>query len=459
MFIKLLTIITACFVGGAKSPPTLHKQKQTNTIKETFVQRGNYDWTFYNRFNVVENITNSGGLSYSIDNVNNAVKLYNFSQDFINGDYSPYLEITLPSSVFYGHNLFFNWVIEPLGDTQSTYNDFLRRLDRSIEHEPFTDKYGENVLDGKTYLEFSDYKNMKTTDEFILHLNIIDLTTNPIPTFDKTMIELWTEKGLEEEVNAAIENTKNTNYPLYSMDFDYILSPSDITSDIPLSFRGDDYTHIYKSDLYNAINNRIGSVSNNFTIKIWLPIKNMRDLNIFAKGNNIKLLSSNGSIVYQYTQGNNIFDLTLPQDNRDFNFIELSFYDFDSINSNDIVLSVSNSVDYTSFQNGFDEGKKVGYEEGSKDGYIEGKQNGVEEGSQQGYEKGLEEGESVGYEKGYSDGISSKGFNPFTLLSTAFDSVSKLLSVNVFGGITLATLVSIPLMFLVVLFILKLMKG
>ena len=43
MFIKLLTIITALFVGGAKAPPSIHKQRQPNTIKETYVQRGDYD--------------------------------------------------------------------------------------------------------------------------------------------------------------------------------------------------------------------------------------------------------------------------------------------------------------------------------------------------------------------------------------------------------------------------------
>ena len=46
MFIKLLTIITALFVGGAKAPPSIHKQRQPNTIKETYVQRGNNDWQF-----------------------------------------------------------------------------------------------------------------------------------------------------------------------------------------------------------------------------------------------------------------------------------------------------------------------------------------------------------------------------------------------------------------------------
>ena len=35
MFIKLLTIITALLVGGGvNSPPSIHKQKQPNTIKE-----------------------------------------------------------------------------------------------------------------------------------------------------------------------------------------------------------------------------------------------------------------------------------------------------------------------------------------------------------------------------------------------------------------------------------------
>ena len=174
MFIKLLTIITALLVGGGvNSPPTLHKQKQTNTIKEPTIQRGDYDWSFYNLFDASTDVTNSGGLEYLINPINNTIKLFNFSQSFINGEYSPFLEITLSSSVFYGHTLFFNWVLEPLGSTQSTYNDFVRRLDRSIEHNPFTDVYGENALDGKTYLEFSDYKNIKTTDEFIFHLNII----------------------------------------------------------------------------------------------------------------------------------------------------------------------------------------------------------------------------------------------------------------------------------------------
>lgn len=448
MFLKLLTIIFA-LCGGVKAPPPLHKQKQTNMIKETYVQRGDYDWTFYNRFNAYQDVFQNWNLEYNVLK-SSVINIHNINN---NTSQSPFLTLHINYEV--GNTYFINWNIVSNNESTSLHSPSLIKSGTSIKnYTPFVTSFNEGD-EPYVVLLFDDYNNFLSTDNFTFTINVIDLTHNPIPTFDDSMINLWTEKGVEEEVNSAIEITKRSDYPLYSMDFDYILSSSNVTSDIPLTFRGDDYTHIYKSDLYSAINSRVGSVSNNFTIKIWLPIKNMRDLNITAKGNNIKLFSGSGSIVYQYTQGNNIFDLTLPQDNRDFNFIELSFYDFNSINADEVILSVSNSVDFNSYQNGFDEGKKVGYEEGSKDGYKEGKENGIKQGGEEGFQKGFDEGKKVGFQ----EGSLSKGFNPFTMVSTAFESVSKLLSVNIFGGITIATLVSIPFIFMVVLFILKLIKG
>ncbi len=440
MFIKLLTLITALFVGGGvNSPPTLHKQKQTNTIKETYVQRG---WELYNIFNPYLNISDYGDFTYTI-NEDDSITLTNFTTF---GEIYLTTELNLEN----GHNYFFNWQVLGPNGVVNPFGVILQDYFGNEHTTSFTEIYNASNNNRPLYnLNFVD-SDISPNAILTFYFNVIDLTTNSIPYFD-TMIELWTDKEVEDEVNVGIENTKNTNYPLYSMKFNYIVNVNDITQDIPLTFRGDDYTHIYKSDLYSAINSRVGNVANNFTIKIWLPIKNMRDLSIYVKGNNIKLLTIDNEVVYSYTQGNNIFSLDLPQSNEEFSYIELSFYDFNSIGANDVILSVSNSVDYNSYQNGYDEGKKVGYEEGSKDGYLEGKENGIQQGEEIGFDKG--------YDKGLSDGALNKGFNPFTMVSTAFESVSKLLSVNIFGGITIATLVSIPFIFLVVLFILKLIKG
>ena len=60
MFIKLLTLIFA-LCGGVKTPPPLHKQKQTNTIKEPTIQRGDYDLQFYNIFDAYTSTVGSSG--------------------------------------------------------------------------------------------------------------------------------------------------------------------------------------------------------------------------------------------------------------------------------------------------------------------------------------------------------------------------------------------------------------
>ncbi len=71
---------------------------------------------------------------------------------------------------------------------------------------------------------------------------------------------------------------------------------------------------------------------------------------------------------------------------------------------------------------------------------------------------------NIGYNQGYDVGykVGLKGVDTIggsTWLSSLFSSVTKLFNINLFGGITLATVIFIPLILGILLFILKLVRG
>jgi hypothetical protein len=86
---------------------------------------------------------------------------------------------------------------------------------------------------------------------------------------------------------------------------------------------------------------------------------------------------------------------------------------------------------------------------------------GISDSWQEGYDNGEQVGEDYGYDQGYSngldDGINQSGL--FEIISATFSGLSDFLSVAIFGDITFGTLVLFPLMFGILFFILRVIRG
>jgi hypothetical protein len=115
----------------------------------------------------------------------------------------------------------------------------------------------------------------------------------------------------------------------------------------------------------------------------------------------------------------------------------------------DIVGVVGNFYDTyissSSYSNGYSEGVSVGYS------------NGYSEGASVGYSNGYTEGASVGYDDGLYD--ASSNFGIWDLFSNAFGSVGNILSIQLFPGLSIGLLISVPIAFAFILWLIHVLKG
>lgn len=87
----------------------------------------------------------------------------------------------------------------------------------------------------------------------------------------------------------------------------------------------------------------------------------------------------------------------------------------------------------------------------------EGYQNGYNEGYLSGYDNGYNTGYDDGYAIGHS-GIDDNSATAFSYIGTAFRSVASIMELEILPHITLATCFSIPLVFILIITIFKLVK-
>jgi hypothetical protein len=115
----------------------------------------------------------------------------------------------------------------------------------------------------------------------------------------------------------------------------------------------------------------------------------------------------------------------------------------------DIVGVVGNFYDIysssSSYSNGYSDGASVGYS------------NGYSEGASVGYSNGYTEGASVGYDDGLYD--ASSNFGIWDLFSNAFGSVGNILSIQLFPGLSIGLLISVPIAFAFILWLIHVLKG
>lgn len=133
------------------------------------------------------------------------------------------------------------------------------------------------------------------------------------------------------------------------------------------------------------------------------------------------------------------------------------------------------------YADGYDVGRDEGYEYGFDDGYydgeyegwangynigiIDGNVEGYADGHANGFIAGYDDGHADGYDEGYIDGVeaetnASDGLeNAFDLIYAGAKSVDTILSINIFGSITLGMLLFTPLIIGISLAVVKIIKG
>ena len=168
--------------------------------------------------------------------------------------------------------------------------------------------------------------------------------------------------------------------------------------------------------------------------------------------NKIQIYQSNGQLFYEYDYGYNTtgsFDLSSlslndTQKNQYINKVVLTFTNSSyRPTMQKILLRAENKINSFSYD--------YGYDKGLKEGETIGYNNGLEVGDEQGYNRG--------YNDGRSEGEANTNYNAFTLISNAFSSFGKLLNVEIYNGLTIGVIVCVPIIFSVVLFIIKMIKG
>lgn len=464
MFIKLLTIITALFVGGVKAPPSIHKQRQTNTIKETTLReikkaRDYNEYSGNNSFHLLNSgVQNVGDASLRFDSVSNTFTLsgtipndtwayFNLPISSINIDNTIsgnffYLKLFTYSGAFSGYR---NYGLTFTGPTASKEIYHFRGLQDGFDNniKCITDNTikGEynNVsigFDGGTYDNFT----------FSIYMFCPYNLDKYVPYGD-----IYTGVQVDDYFDDYRETQNKQSYPLYGGKVTYV--DNDETY-ILNNFNPINLNNVTYQDMYNSIDPSIETWNNTCTLTFDFNASiSAGDLILYSfMFNKIQIYQSNGELFYENDYGYNVtgsFDLSSltlndTQKNQFINKVVLTFTSSSyRPTMQKILLRAENKINSQSYKYGYDTGLK----EGEKIGYNIG----VDFGDEQGYDRG--------YKDGRSEGEASKNYNPFTLVSSAFSSFGKLFNVEIYNGLTIGVLVCVPIIFCVVLFIIKMIKG
>jgi hypothetical protein len=109
-----------------------------------------------------------------------------------------------------------------------------------------------------------------------------------------------------------------------------------------------------------------------------------------------------------------------------------------------------------------DLGLSASYTEGNEDGYYEGQEDGFDLGYGEGYEEGNADGYNEGYEIGYGDGFEANvagNEGLFDMMASLFGGVGAVFNIYVLPSITLGMLVFVPIIFALLMFIIKILRG
>lgn len=147
------------------------------------------------------------------------------------------------------------------------------------------------------------------------------------------------------------------------------------------------------------------------------------------------------------------------------NLEDPNFYNICIVNGN--AISTRNYYISLTGLNGYNEETEISYSITiTEKSYLKGFVDGETKGYKEGYDMGLQDGENTGYSKGYEigfkDGTSNAGspmLKPFDLIKQSFLSINQFMNKQIFPGITIWTIISIPLIFSLLILILKVIRG
>lgn len=83
----------------------------------------------------------------------------------------------------------------------------------------------------------------------------------------------------------------------------------------------------------------------------------------------------------------------------------------------------------------------------------------IEETYIMGYEQGYENGKTAGYDEGYQVGSTGMTSNPFNLIRNAFDSIAGILNIQVLPNLTLGVLIFTPIIVVIIIVVVKFLRG
>jgi hypothetical protein len=99
---------------------------------------------------------------------------------------------------------------------------------------------------------------------------------------------------------------------------------------------------------------------------------------------------------------------------------------------------------------------------GVSSSYIEGYDNGYDTGYSLGDSQGYLDGFEFGYESGFEDGfneLNNTASGLFQILGSAFTAIGSIFNIMILPGITIGMLVFVPIIFALLLFIIKILRG
>lgn len=318
------------------------------------------------------------------------------------------------------------------------------------------------VSDGTTY-GFYYHSSYGTFTTGIYNYVVIDLTlmygSNNEPTLEQC-----------KEIFTADYYTYNEGTPISLSQLNYNLGYENGYSDGYNSFTTQP---IFTNSLYNVWNS-INSSSN--TIKAVIN----SDGSITYSNINQYYIYFNMEKEFEYGKRYNIkFDICLPSNSDELTLNFQYVIEPGGVNNELCDIEQYYNFDFT-FYYGEQDATSVKFYLYSSDAAMDSltiknlviyEQTDLETNYNAGYEKGLVdgrlEGAELGYDRGYNDGVSygsqhstdltSSSF--WSWFSTMFTNIGSLFNVELFGGITIGTLILIPLLLSILLFILKLVRG
>jgi hypothetical protein len=127
--------------------------------------------------------------------------------------------------------------------------------------------------------------------------------------------------------------------------------------------------------------------------------------------------------------------------------------------------TIGNDYSLWRYSLGYNSGYNTGYNTGNSDGYDDGHEvgynDGYNEGHDDGYNDGYNEGHGDGYNEGHDDGVNevSSNFGVWDLFSNAFGSIGNILNIQLFPGVTLGLMLSVPIVFAFLLWLIHVLRG